>query len=73
MTALSNGSADEAANAMRDHTVGSMERTIARLGSSFALGKKQGHRYVRSRKTAPVIGEAGRSSANDADVKELAS
>lgn len=71
--ALSNGAADEAASAMRNHIVSSMERTIARLDSYFALGKKQGTRYVRSRKTVPVVGEAGRISANDVDVKELAS
>jgi len=70
---ISNGSADEAAHAMRDHIVGSMERTISRLGSYFALGKKQGSRYVRTRKTEPVLNQAGRSSSIVPATEELAS
>jgi DNA-binding GntR family transcriptional regulator len=70
---LSNGSPDEAASVMRDHIVGSMERTIGRLESYFALGKKQGARYVRSRRTPPVLSEAGRTSANMPAAEELAS
>ena len=55
---LSNGSPAAAADAMRDHIKSSMERTIALLDSYFALGKKQGARFVRSRKTEPVLDEA---------------
>jgi len=46
--ALSNGSPAVADEEMRDHIQGSMERTISRLESCFALGKKQGSRYARS-------------------------
>lgn len=47
---LSSGSPTTAAEAMREHIVGSRERTIGRLEAYFALGKKQGTRYVRSGK-----------------------
>jgi DNA-binding GntR family transcriptional regulator len=51
---LSNGSPTAAAEAMRDHIVGSMERTLVRLESYFALCKKRSTRYVRTARAAPV-------------------
>jgi DNA-binding GntR family transcriptional regulator len=48
---LTSGTPAAAAEAMRHHIVSSMERTIARLESFFALGKKQGARYERIRKS----------------------
>jgi hypothetical protein len=73
MDVLTNGSPAEAEEAMRDHIVRSMERTITRLESYFAMGKKQGTRYVRSGKSEPAFGEASVSPANGAPVNGLAS
>jgi DNA-binding GntR family transcriptional regulator len=55
---LSGGSPEAAADAMRDHIVGSMERTLVRLQSYFAQGKKQSMRFVRAGKAEPVFSEA---------------
>ena len=70
---LSNGSPAAAAEAMREHIIGSLERTVARLESFFAICKKQGTRYVRSGKAESVSGEAVHSSANGPAVNGLAS
>jgi len=73
VAALSNDSPAAAAEAMREHIVGSMERTVARLASYFASGKERSARYVRSGKTEPVFGEAPVAAANASAASGLAS
>lgn len=50
IAALSKGDKEIAAEAMRDHIVGSMERTLARLEPYFRLGDGHGTRYSRAAK-----------------------
>jgi len=52
---LNAGDPVAASEAMRDHIVSSMERTLARLEPWFEMGRQQGARYTRTRKD----GESG--------------
>ncbi len=57
---LAGGDPMKAAEAMRDHIVSSMERTLARLEPWFELGRQKGSKYTRVRKES------------DADVQAVA-
>jgi hypothetical protein len=58
LEALSKGDVSASEEAMREHIVGSLGRTLKQLEGFFAQAGKQSARYVRAGRAEPVFAEA---------------